>query len=588
MYGIDFGTTNSSICQFVDNVLKPLIISNNSYLLKSIISIVDDNIFSGILVNNAKVIYYPKRRIDLQDKNSIIESSYLLNKIRQATGKENIEAVVTIPVNYNHSQREATKVACNMANINVLTFINEPTAIAFSLKEKSQNMIILDIGGGTIDISYLEYDRDENYYQVIATDGDSNLGSEDVNILLYDRLKDKYNNKTYDEIRDIIEHIKLNSNDMYFEYYESFCEKIFILLNSFIQNTEIETKKIIMAGGGSRLFGLKEYLFNKMENNYEFILPENPELLVSMGACIYSRNYSQNNMHIMLIDIVALSLGVENTDGQMIPIIDKGSIVPLKQSKYFTTDADENEIEIKIYQGERKLVKDNFYIGSFIVKFDKTMKKGEPKVEILFSLDLNHILTVTVKESKNQIESYKQFTQDNLFIPQEQIQEMIEIALINKEQDEIKEKELQLSSQIYNYLNILQFYPDLVSEDEINEFKKLQSSSKTVEQLTQLVNTIMEKYPFVLVKPNITPFNMEDEIEEIDNTIEEFEINCHLDDEEEYNVLVTNLLNNIQNFGLSEEKQEELIIFIDTHKYLIKDYKKGIDELNEYCQELCN
>jgi molecular chaperone DnaK (HSP70) len=285
MYGIDFGTTNSSICQFDNNIIKPLPISNNDFLLKSIISIVNDDIFPGIFINNAKIVYYPKRRINLNDKNSIIESSYLLNKIRQATGKKNIDAVVTIPVNYNHSQREATKVACNMANINVLTFINEPTAIAFSLKEKSENMIILDIGGGTTDISYLEYDDENNYYQVISTDGDSNLGSEDVNLLLYEELKNKYNNKTYEELRDIIEHLKLSSNDTYFNYYKSFCEKIFILLNSFILNTDIETNTIIMAGGGSRLFGLREYLLNKMENKYEFILPENPELLVSKGAC---------------------------------------------------------------------------------------------------------------------------------------------------------------------------------------------------------------------------------------------------------------------------------------------------------------
>ena len=586
MYGIDFGTTNSSICQFDNNIIKPLPISNNDFLLKSIISIVNDDIFPGIFINNAKIVYYPKRRINLNDKNSIIESSYLLNKIRQATGKKNIDAVVTIPVNYNHSQREATKVACNMANINVLTFINEPTAIAFSLKEKSENMIILDIGGGTTDISYLEYDDENNYYQVISTDGDSNLGSEDVNLLLYEELKNKYNNKTYEELRDIIEHLKLSSNDTYFNYYKSFCEKIFILLNSFILNTDIETNTIIMAGGGSRLFGLREYLLNKMENKYEFILPENPELLVSKGACNYARNFIDgNNMSIMLVDIIALTLGIEDINGEMIPIIEKGSVVPIKQSKYFTTTSDENEIEIKIYQGERKFVKDNFYIGSFIVIFDKMMKKGEPKVEIIFSLDLNHILTITVKESKNNIESCKKFTKDNLYIPQEQIEEMVEIALICKEQDEIKEKELQLSSQIYNYLNILEFYPNLVTENEINEMKELQNSSKSIDELNNLLNNIMEKYPFVLVKPNITPFNVEDEIEELDNEIEEFEINCHLDDKEEYNILVTNLLNNIQNFNLSEEKQEELIIFIEEQK-LENNYKEMIDKLNKFCEHL--
>jgi molecular chaperone DnaK len=194
MYGIDFGTTNSSICHFKNNIIEPLIISNGSYLLNSIISIIGDEVFPGVYIKDAKIIYHPKRYININDQDSIIQSYYLLNKIRQATCKDKIDAVVTIPVNYNHAQREATKIACEMANINVLTFINEPTAIAFSIKNKTSNMIILDIGGGTVDLSYLEYDSMENYYQVIATEGDSNLGSEDVNLLIYEKVKNIYNN----------------------------------------------------------------------------------------------------------------------------------------------------------------------------------------------------------------------------------------------------------------------------------------------------------------------------------------------------------------------------------------------------------
>jgi molecular chaperone DnaK (HSP70) len=213
------------------------------------------------------------------------------------------------------------------------------------------------------------------------------------------------------------------------------------------------------------------------------------------------------------------------------------------------------------------------------------MKKGEPKIEVIFSLDLNHILTVSIKESKNQIETFKQFTKENLYLPKEKVDEMLKIALINRELDEIKEKELQLSSQIYNYINILRFYPDLVVENDIIEFEK-SLSNKNINELTQLMNNIIEKYPFVLVKPNITPFN-DVEIEEITNEIEEFDISCDLSKEEEYNVLVTNLINNLSNFELSVNKQQELIDFIEFQKKINdKDYDKMINELNNYCEKL--
>ena len=190
MYGIDYGTTNSSICYYdIDKKqIVPIIVFDNSYFLPSVISIKDEQILTGILLRDAEVIRSPKRNLDIENEASIISSYHLLKHLRSATGHEQISAVVTIPVNYNHSQREAMKTACEMAGIDVVQFLNEPTAIALGYNVKYDSVLILDIGGGTVDISLLEYDEENTFYHVQETQGDSNLGGEDINLMIMDKL----------------------------------------------------------------------------------------------------------------------------------------------------------------------------------------------------------------------------------------------------------------------------------------------------------------------------------------------------------------------------------------------------------------
>jgi len=604
IFGIDYGTYTSSICCFHDKPI-PIKLSNGEYLLRS-------------FIHNSR-IRSPKRDLDLENKDAIKNSVILLKLLREATKKDRISAVVTIPVAYNSSQREATKLACELAGIDIIRLISEPTAIALNLD--LENCIIVDIGGGTTDISLVEYDKETHFYEVIKNVGDSRLGGEDVNNLLYDYFQIK---QPYEEVYQKLELIKktFSGSPIIFDEYQitkeeftnclkPFYKRIAELLSQIIQ----KDVPIILAGGSSNLFGLKEYLYSLFPN-YVIKQTESPEFLVSSGACLYAHSLQRNT--ITLIDISSLSIGISDYNNNFVPIIPKGSVLPISVNKVFTLSEDNDSVTIKIYQGERKFATDNKFISSIDIKFDKFLRKNEPRIDVKFTLDHNNILHVNVSEKHTGTNVTMNVTKEKIVLSPEEVQKILEETELYKQMDEEKQKEAVLLNKIYDMITLIE-----INGFECSEIKeKIKNVSS--QELKNMIQDLAEKYPFSLVSNTVIPSNSinqneieldqeqkeliwdriehirrissenEDTLRFIEEQLQEENIdffqlkmlldNISMDKKNEYETLVKTLQDNLDIFQISDEDKKRLLEFIDSQKG--DNYEYLINELNDFCGKI--
>jgi heat shock 70kDa protein 1/2/6/8 len=384
-------------------------------------------------------------------------SSYILSKIKTITNiyldKENtkIKAIITIPAYFNDAQRNATKNAAEIAGIECIRMINEPTAAALSYgilgtkTDEERNIIVYDMGGGTLDVSLLNID--EGIFEVLATTGDSYLGGQDFTQTIYTYCIEEFKKKNKLEINEKIKihhnklkelkeecenaKIKLSSIDSVLIEIERFwglvdlkctfnkskfqeiCQPLLIRALQPVQDimeiSEHGIKKkditdVLLVGGSTKIPVIQFMLHNFF--NIKPSVSNNPDYIVASGAAIqgYLLTHNDNpfSNEIVLVDVIPLSLGVETMNGLFFPIIERNSTIPIKKTEKFTTDTDnETEIEIKIYEGERKLVKDNNLLGTFILQGIEKAIKGVPIIEITFCVDVNGIINVTSKDIRS-------------------------------------------------------------------------------------------------------------------------------------------------------------------------------------------
>lgn len=632
MYGIDYGTYCSSICKYDINIGAPVplpIFGTEEFLLRSAITKKSDYVVVGYLDSTGtESSISPKRQLELNNEKAVMESYHLLNKLREATGEKQISAVVTIPVNYNSSQREATRQACQMAGINVMRFISEPTAIALAQRNMGERAIILDIGGGTTDISLVEYDKETNLYEVIKSGGDSVLGGEDVNKSLYNYLNTEHEymsvyrqienaKKTICDVNMVIICGQLVNQELFKQLANDFYKKIDSLLDGFLE----EGTPIFLAGGSSKLLGLKEYLANQ-HPEVIFQSTETPEFLVSKGACLFANSLCGNE--ITLLDIVPLSLGVADYQDNFIPIISKGSALPISVSKLFTLSEDSEKLCIKVYQGERSICTDNFFLGEVSVQFKEVLKRNQPKLEVKFTLDVNSILHIAVSEKSTDFIFVSYITKDKLVADTEAIEKMLKQAEMMKQADEIKQEEGRLINKLFDIICIIES-----RGFDCQEYKDRTSGNYDLTYLRQLIDELASKYPFALVANNVNPNEderfcvvdlkdetisvIEEKIKAIKTTIaatdtveatlthvaEELAteepdyayIKLVLDDllfnkHSEYENLVLSLKENITDLGLTKENQDLLLKYIDKLSQSKQSYSDMIEHLNDFCRIL--
>jgi len=438
--------------------------------------------------------------VEIEGKNYTPQeiSAMILQKIKADAeaylGSKVEKAVITVPAYFNDSQRQATKQAGEIAGLEVVRIINEPTAasLAYGLDKKHAHTIaVYDLGGGTFDISILELG--EGVFQVKATNGDTHLGGDDFDKIILDYIADEFKKENgidlrrdpqaLQRLRDAAEKAKIElSSSLEAEINLPFVTvkdgqplhlvmklsraKLESLINQLIEKTfgpvkkclkdaKIDTSKIdeiVLVGGMTRIpkiISEVRKFFGKEPNR-----SVNPDEVVAIGAAIQAGVLTGETKDVVLLDVTPLTLGVETLGSVMTPLIQRNTTIPTSKSEIFSTAADnQTQVEIHILQGERPIARDNKSLGRFILDGIPSAPRGVPQIEVVFDIDASGILTVTAKDKATGKTQAIKIT-GSTGLTKDEINKMKEEAEKNAEKDQQEKEKIEVRNKADNIIYI--------------------------------------------------------------------------------------------------------------------------------------
>ncbi len=426
-------------------------------------------------------------------------SAFILQKIKrdaEAFVGEKIEkAVITVPAYFDDNQRQATKDAGQIAGLEVVRIINEPTAasLAFGLDKAKQDMkiMVFDFGGGTLDVTIMEMGG--GVFEVMSTSGDTQLGGTDMDKVVIDHIVETFRKNTGIDlpndnvaivrVREAAERAKIELSSVmeteinlpFISYDQATGPKnlemkltrsrLEELINPIVERcrpsmmkaledaklSSSDVSKIVLVGGPTRIPLVRRFVASVMGKEPESAV--DPMEAVALGAGIQAGIIAGDvTSDIVLLDVTPLTLGVEVLGGLREPLIDRNTTIPTSKSKIFTTAADnQTAVTIHIVQGERPMASDNVSLGSFNLSGIPPAPRGIPQIEVKFDLDANGILNVTAKDLGTQKEAKITITASTK-LSKEEIEKLKKDAELYAEQDKKKKEEIDLKNEAESYI----------------------------------------------------------------------------------------------------------------------------------------